>query len=185
MDASPWQPPGRTSESKAFHTHQIKKLPEETPNDERDVFISYSGEDRNAVAKPLAKMLKKAGVSVWMDTYELRIGDSLFEKINDGIRASRFGAIILSPAFFRGPWPLKELGACYAKQVEGQYILQIWHGVTKADILTRFPLLTDYVALRTGQYTIEEIATQIVAVVQPNSAYEAEEDEEDEKPSPA
>ena len=44
---------------------------------EWDVFISYASEDRAAVATPLAVGLRDAGVSVWLDENELKLGDSL------------------------------------------------------------------------------------------------------------
>ena len=65
-----------------------------------DVFISHAGEDKDDVARPLAEALRAAGVSVWLDALELRIGDSLRRKIDQGIRSSRFGVVVCSTAFF-------------------------------------------------------------------------------------
>jgi hypothetical protein len=48
-------------------------------------------------------------VKVWLDEHELTVGDSLSEKIDEGLSQSRFGAVILSPAFFAKHWPKKEL----------------------------------------------------------------------------
>ena len=35
-----------------------------------DVFISYASEDREAVARPLAALLRELGVTVWFDQTE-------------------------------------------------------------------------------------------------------------------
>jgi hypothetical protein len=53
---------------------KIKGVP---MGEERDVFISYSSEERDTVAKPLAELLISIGVSVWFDKYDLKVGDSL------------------------------------------------------------------------------------------------------------
>ncbi|WP_224290945.1 toll/interleukin-1 receptor domain-containing protein [Streptomyces olivaceus] len=62
-----------------------------------DVFISHASEDKEAVARPLRNALTKLGVTVWLDEAQMRIGHSLRRKIDEGIRASRFGIVVLSP----------------------------------------------------------------------------------------
>ena len=81
-----------------------------------DVFISYASEDKATVAVPLAEALRQAGVSVWLDAHELRIGDSLSAKIDEGLSLSRFGGVILSPAFLEKHWPKKEFAGLGAKE---------------------------------------------------------------------
>ena len=56
---------------------------------EYDVFISHASEDKDDVVRPLAAELAAAGLSVWYDEYELRVGDSLRRKIDKGIAHSR------------------------------------------------------------------------------------------------
>jgi hypothetical protein len=46
-----------------------------------------------------------------------------------------------------------------------QALLPLWHGVSKDEVLRQSPSLADKVALRTSDYTIEEIADEISAVV--------------------
>src|SRR5262249_6698632 len=66
---------------------------------EWDVFISHAGEDKETVARPLARLLEKAGVTVWLDEGELTLGDSLRARIDRGITASAYAIVVLSPAF--------------------------------------------------------------------------------------
>ncbi|WP_415937973.1 toll/interleukin-1 receptor domain-containing protein [Streptomyces sp. 039-1] len=66
-----------------------------------DVFISHASEDKEAVARPLRNALTKLGVTVWLDEAQIRIGHSLRRKIDEGIRASRFGIVVLSPPLLR------------------------------------------------------------------------------------
>ena len=74
-----------------------------------DVFISHTSEDKDDVVRPLALALRSAGLSVWYDEFELRIGDSLHRKFDKGLASSRFGVVILSQAFFGRGWPEYEL----------------------------------------------------------------------------
>jgi hypothetical protein len=64
-----------------------------------DVFISHASEDKEAVAKPLANLLRSRKINVWLDQYELTVGDSLRRKIDQGLRDSNFGVVVLSEKF--------------------------------------------------------------------------------------
>lgn len=138
-----------------------------------DVFISYASEDREEVAGPLAEALKGLGMRVWFDRFELKIGDSLRERIDDGLSRSRFGVLILSPAFFSKHWPKRELNGLAQREVAGQkVILPVWHEVDDQVVRTFSPPLADRVALlaSTGAY---QLAFQIAEVVRPELAEEA------------
>lgn len=54
-------------------------------NKDYDVFISHASEDKEAVVRPLANALKEKGLNVWYDEFELKIGDSLRRKIDQGL----------------------------------------------------------------------------------------------------
>lgn len=131
-----------------------------------DVFISHASEDKLAVAVPLRDALVGLGISVWLDKTELSIGDSLRRKIDQGIRSSRFGIVVLSKAFFDKGWTNHELDGLVTRTVAGeQTLLPIWHQLSAADVRRHSPSLADKVALRTDSVSIEEMAEQILAVV--------------------
>jgi hypothetical protein len=73
------------------------------------VFISYSREDINFVER-LAEDLKSR-TEVWLDKWEIEVGDSIPEKINDGIRDSSYVAVILSSNSVNKDWFKRELYA--------------------------------------------------------------------------
>jgi len=50
-----------------------------------DVFICHASEDKDDVAVPLARTLEDAGLLVWLDKHEIKLGDSLREKIDEGL----------------------------------------------------------------------------------------------------
>jgi hypothetical protein len=105
---------------------------------------------------------------VWYDEFVLRIGDSLRRTIDKGIRSSRFGFVVLSTSFFQKGWPQYELDGLVTKQVGGQQvILPVWHEVDRQEVASYSPSLADTVALRTSDYSVEEIARQIAEVVTP------------------
>ena len=135
-------------------------------NREFDVFISHASEDKNDVARPLANALQSGGLRVWYDEFELKIGDSLRRKIDKGLANSRFGVVVLSKSFFAKGWPNYELDGLVTRAVSGeQVILPIWHDITKQELIKHSPSLADKVARSTGTHTIEEIAVEIIEVI--------------------
>lgn len=131
-----------------------------------DAFISHASEDKDDVARPLAVALREQGLDVWYDEFQLSVGDSLRRRIDDGLRRSRFGVVILSEAFFRKGWPQYELDGLVTLSVTGrQVLLPIWHNLDVAAVASHSPSLADKVALRTGDMPVTEIADEIAKVI--------------------
>ncbi len=104
---------------------------------EWDIFISHASEDKATVVLPLAAALRQRDVRVWYDEWVLTIGDSLREKIDEGLARSAFGALILSRSFFNlsKMWPRAELDGLMQKEIGGRKaILPVWHGVTADEV---------------------------------------------------
>jgi hypothetical protein len=164
-------PPARGPQRNPARSVAIHE-PEEPPGDVLggqtwDVFISHASEDKAAVARPLRDALTNLGVAVWLDEAQMRIGDSLRRKIDEGIRASRFGVVVLSTSFITKGWPNHELDGLVTRNVGGeQSLLPIWHDLTADDVRRYSPSLAGKVAMSTSEYSIEEIAQQIADVVQ-------------------
>ena len=136
-----------------------------------DVFISHASEDKESVARPLAHALRNAGLEVWFDEFELRIGDSLRRKIDRGLAGSRFGVVVLSQSFFGKGWPNYELDGLVTKAVSGeQVLLPVWHKVTQEEVIAYSPSLADKLARNTATHTIEEIATEIADLIRSAAA---------------
>ncbi|MFF2817338.1 toll/interleukin-1 receptor domain-containing protein [Kitasatospora cineracea] len=132
----------------------------------REVFISHASEDKADVATPLARCLQDAGVSVWLDVLELKIGDSLRRRIDQGLARSAFGVVIFSRAFFEKGWTQYELDGIVTRSVSGeQSLLPIWHNITKDEVIAQSPSLADKLARSTAQHTVAEIAREIADVV--------------------
>lgn len=127
-----------------------------------DVFISHASEDKDSVVRDLVNALTAQGLRVWYDDFTLRIGDSLRQKIDRGLAASRVGLVVLSPSFISKGWPNYELDGIVARSVSGeQTLLPIWHEITKQEVIDYSPSLADRVARSTGTHTVEDIAAEI------------------------
>lgn len=134
---------------------------------EYDVFISHATEDKEEVARPLAEALRRNGLSVWYDEFELRIGDSLRRKIDQGIARSNFGIIVISRSFIAKGWTNYELDDLVTKAInDEQVMLPIWHNVTRREVLDYSPSLADKLARSTTAFTVEEIADEIADVIE-------------------
>lgn len=133
-------------------------------NVEWDFFICHASEDKDSVVLPLSKELQRHDAKVWLDQASLTLGDSLSRKIDDGLKRSRFGIVVLSPSFFGKHWPERELSGLVQKEIGGaKVILPIWHNVGHEDIVEYSPTLADRLAVstRTG---IKNVADEILRV---------------------
>ena len=74
-----------------------------------DVFLSYSSKD-NAVVRELAERLRRDGVRVWFDGWELRPGDNILAAIEDGLEHSRVLVLCMSAHAFGADWAQLEAG---------------------------------------------------------------------------
>jgi len=168
-------PPGFLPEARSASMEFLRDIqirhPEEPIGDALggrtwDVFISHASEDKESVAVPLHNALVARGVTVWLDKTELHVGDSLRRKIDQGIRSSRFGVVVLSESFFAKGWTNHELDGLVTRTVAGeQTMLPIWHNITDVQVRSFSPSLADKLALNTGSMSVEEMAEQIAAVV--------------------
>jgi hypothetical protein len=136
------------------------------PTANYDAFISHASEDKEDLVRPLAEILKSSGHSIWYDEFQLRVGDSLRRSIDRGLAGSRFGIVVLSPAFFAKNWTQYELDGLVAKEmIGGKVILPLWHKVSKNEVLGYSPSLADKMALSTASYTIQELAEALSKVI--------------------
>ena len=128
---------------------------------DHDCFICHASEDKESFVRDLARTLRTRGLRVWYDEFTLRLGDSLWRKINQGLANSRYGIVVLSKYFFEKKWPQDELDGLVARERDGKkVILPIWHGVTKEDVLKFSPILAGRMAASTSKgldFVVREI----------------------------
>jgi hypothetical protein len=81
------------------------------------VFISYSHKDKQ-FADTLARNLIHQRHHVWMDRWELKVGDSLLEKIQNALGGANAIIVILSKHSVDSVWCKKELNAGLMRELE-------------------------------------------------------------------
>ncbi|HEX2569796.1 MAG TPA: TIR domain-containing protein [Polyangia bacterium] len=72
-----------------------------------DVFLSYSAKDK-PVVRALAERLRGDGLRVWFDEWEIRVGDSIPSKIEEGLERSRVLVFCMSHHAFGSDWAALE-----------------------------------------------------------------------------
>jgi hypothetical protein len=84
---------------------------------ERVAFISHSTTDKPFVRR-LAADLVAHGVKVWLDEQQMMVGDSIPEKIAQGLAESDFFLLVLSQNSVTSQWVKKELNSALVHEIE-------------------------------------------------------------------
>ena len=85
---------------------------------ERSVYLAHAWEDK-AIAKPLAEGLARRGIRVWFDEWEIRYGDSLRRKMEEGLGDCTHFIVLLTETSIAKPWVNEEIDAGLMNAVEG------------------------------------------------------------------
>lgn len=134
-----------------------------------DFFVSHASEDKREIVVPLVQELSALGSSVWYDDFALKVGDSIRRMVDHGLKSSRYGIVILSPAFFAKEWPQYELDSLITRELEGEkVVLPIWHRVTKNEVLAYSPKLADKIALNSSTMSFREMAQRLAELISAN-----------------
>ena len=88
------------------------------------VFISYSQKDSGFVDTLAINLVKKKH-HIWMDRWELKVGDSLVEKIQEALVGSSAILVILSKNSIQSPWFRRELNSGLVRELEERKTLII------------------------------------------------------------
>jgi hypothetical protein len=120
---------------------------------EYDVFICHASEDKAGVVGPLVAALDERGLRVWLDQMEILIGDSLTQRIDEGLAHSRFGVVVVSRAVLEKEtgWVRRELDALAGREAQGGQVvvLPVWHEVGYAEVSQYSPTLAGKLAAET------------------------------------
>jgi hypothetical protein len=89
------------------------------------VFISHSSADKERIVRRLARDLAAVGHTVWYDEWTIHPGESLAEKIDNGIQECDYFVILLSTSALKSRWVQKELSAAAVREIEKQSVFVI------------------------------------------------------------
>jgi hypothetical protein len=86
------------------------------------LFVCHASEDKR-VARKIAGSLKRLEADVWLDEWEIRVGDSIVQKINDALSSITHLIVLLSEVSCKKPWVAKEWSAALMRQLSDNSIL--------------------------------------------------------------
>jgi hypothetical protein len=95
------------------------------PDDAFDAFVSYSRRDAGWVTV-LADNLQRLGLHVFLDEYELGEGGVIVHALDDGLRRSRAGVLVVSPDAIASSWVRNEYAVLMQRSiVDGQPLIPV------------------------------------------------------------
>jgi hypothetical protein len=80
------------------------------------LFVCHASEDKEA-ALAFADFLRERGTDVWFDQWEIRVGDSIVQKIDDALSKATHLAVLLSSVSVSKPWVRRELSSTLMRQL--------------------------------------------------------------------
>jgi hypothetical protein len=91
------------------------------------VFLSHSSKD-NDKARRIANSLSNQGIDVWFDEWEIRIGESITQKIEKGLQDADFVAVLLTKHSVESRWVEKEWQSKIGEEADSWKvkILPLW-----------------------------------------------------------
>ncbi|NVM20288.1 MAG: toll/interleukin-1 receptor domain-containing protein [Desulfobacterales bacterium] len=161
---------------RAAELGQSVKFREQSYADERNrsekplAFISHDSRDKESIASPLALQLQKYMCPVWYDEYSLKVGDSLREQIEKGLKECLKCILILTPNYLSNEgWGKKEFDSVFTRELieNEKVILPVWHGVSKKEVYEYSPALADRVAANWND-GVENVARRLKRAVESN-----------------
>lgn len=136
------------------------------------IFLSYSHIDK-PFANRLATDLRQKGHYTWIDDSEIKVGDSLIEKIREGIDKADYLGAIISQSSINSDWVKKELDIAMNQEIQGKKIKVL--PILLSDIdLPGFLLGKKYADFRDDSLydsSLEEIVRVLDEVISEKSSY--------------
>jgi len=130
-------------------------------------FVSHDSRDKDAFVRELVGELTKNHCIVWYDEYSLKVGDSLRENIERGLRESRKCIVVLSPHFLSNAgWGRAEFDSVFTREILEQenVILPVWLNVGVREVYEYSPRLADKVGLP-ASLGAAEVARRLAGVI--------------------
>ena len=136
-----------------------------------DTFICHASEDKEAIARPIHEELENVGIYAWLDESEIRLGQSIRQKIDEGLASCRSATVILSRPFFSKNWTQYEMDGIVGRQMQGEILFfPIQHGITIEEIRGYSPSLAGLSLWNSSDHSpasiASEIASQLMVAVQ-------------------
>lgn len=127
-----------------------------------EAFLSYAGED-SKFATELVGGLKTRGLRIWYAPLNLKVGDKLLDSIEEGMRISSSGILLISRDYLNKGWTNYEMDTLIRQNIEkSKKIYPIWYKVTKDEVEAKHVGLGGIVALQVDS-GLNNIVTKITS----------------------
>ena len=125
-----------------------------------DVFISHATKDKNSYVDKLVEAIKKEGLSVFYDTECILWGDSIPEKIAEGLTNCTLAVVVISKNYFGRPWTEYEIRTLLNRQNQdnNKLVMPILYGVSKKQLMMHYPELGNILFKYSKSCSCEEMA---------------------------
>lgn len=107
----------KISEEKDYEDLKGLIMTEEKKNPK--AFFSYATEDRDLAAK-IASEMQSNGIDTWWAEWEIGAGDSLRQKIDEGLGVCTHFVVLLSPTSINKPWVNQEMDAGLIRKLKSE-----------------------------------------------------------------
>jgi TIR domain len=132
-----------------------------------DTFVCHSSNDK-PIVEDLVSRLRARDVTAWVDHEQIKLGDRVTEKINQGLSNSRSILVVLSKSLGQGRWVAPEYGAFINAALAGGSMRRVFplqiEDVTPDEVP---PLLVD---LRRARYSSQTEFDELVREIKHQAA---------------
>jgi hypothetical protein len=124
-----------STESDAVGPSMESKVPQ--------VFLSYAFEDSDMAGR-IANALQAKGIDTFWAGWSMGAGDSLVQKINEGLEGCTHFVVLLTPVSLGKPWVRQEMDAALIRRIADKCVfIALRHGVPASDLA---PLMAPYLS---------------------------------------
>ncbi len=133
------------------------------------IFLSHSSKDKFFV-RELAERLREYGVKVWLDEAEIKIGESLTEKVGRAIDEMDYVGVVLSSNSINSEWVQKELQVAMQKEFSKKKVVILPMLLEHVEIppFLRDKLYADFTSPEQYESTFPKILSAMGIIIEEN-----------------
>lgn len=108
--------------------------------DKKEIFLCHDISDKDLIEVIHRELIFK-GISPWLDTACIQLGDNIIDKMNEGLKNCQYALVIFSSNFIKNTrWARKEFESLLHLALHtGKCIIPVWRGIGAEEILEYHP----------------------------------------------
>jgi hypothetical protein len=138
--------------------------------DRRDLFLCHAWDDREGSARELHGYLQANGATVWFSEDDLPLGSLMIREIDKGLRNSRVGVVLVTPALIKSISSEGVAEKELAVLLSSRRVIPVLHGVTFDELSEVSLMLASHTGLSTEESSLDLVAAKIAAAAAALSA---------------